>query len=94
MSEVAGAAEHTELSESLSLAMVELLASLSPIERVVYLLRDGFGYGYGDIAAAVGESAADCLRIFTRARSRLKAGRPCFPASRTARCTGEGGAGD
>jgi RNA polymerase sigma-70 factor (ECF subfamily) len=82
MDDTAGPADHADLSDSLSLAFLMLLESLSPAERAVFLLREGFGYGYGEIAAAVGEPAANCRQIFTRARRHVDAGRPRFPTSR------------
>jgi RNA polymerase sigma-70 factor (TIGR02957 family) len=77
-----GPAEHAEMSDSLSLAFLVLLESLSPVERAVFLLREVFGYGYGEIAEAVGKSEANCRQIFTRARRHVDEGRPRFETSR------------
>ena len=48
-------ARHAETADSLSLAMLTLLESLSPEQRAVLLLRDVFGYGYPEIAGIVGK---------------------------------------
>src|SRR5690349_6565984 len=45
-----GPAEHVEMSDSLSLAFLLLLESLSPLERAVFLLHEVFGYAYAEIA--------------------------------------------
>jgi RNA polymerase sigma-70 factor, ECF subfamily len=77
-----GPAERAEMSDSLSLAFLVLLESLSPVERAVFLLREVFGYGYAEIAVAVGKSEPNCRQIFTRARRHVDEGRPRFDASR------------
>ena len=77
-----GPAERAEMSDSLSLAFLVLLESLSPVERAVFLLREVFGYGYAEIAEAVGKSEPNCRQIFTRARRHIDEGRPRFEASR------------
>ena len=77
-----GPAERAEMSDSLSLAFLVLLESLSPVERAVFLLREVFGYGYAEIAGAVGKSEPNCRQIFTRARRHIDEGRPRFEASR------------
>lgn len=77
-----GPAERAELADSLSMAFLVLLESLSPTERAVFLLREVFGYGYGEIAEAVAKSEPACRQIFARARRRIDQGRPRFAASR------------
>ncbi len=67
-----------ELAESLSLAFLALLERLSPVERAVFLLRQVFGYEYGDIAAIVGKSEANCRQQFSRAQRRVADTRPRF----------------
>ena len=54
----------TQLSDSLSMAFLLLLESLSPVERAVFLLREVFDYPYEDIAQIVDKSEANCRRIF------------------------------
>ena len=75
-------AELAETSDSLSLAFLVLLESLAPAERAVFLLREVFGYGYGEIAGITGKTEAACRQVFARARRRIDEGRPRFAASR------------
>jgi RNA polymerase sigma-70 factor (ECF subfamily) len=77
-----GPAERAEMSDSLSLAFLVLLESLSPVERAVFLLREVFGYDYDEVARAVDKSEVNCRQIFTRARRHIDQGRPRFEASR------------
>jgi RNA polymerase sigma-70 factor (ECF subfamily) len=77
-----GPAERAEMSDSLSLAFLVLLESLSPVERAVFLLREVFGYDYAEIARSVDKSETNCRQIFTRARRHIDQGRPRFEASR------------
>src|SRR5215475_14112223 len=75
-------AELAETSDSLSIAFLELLESLAPAERAVFLLREVFGYDYSEIAGIAGKTEAACRQIFTRARRRIDEGRPRFETSR------------
>jgi RNA polymerase sigma factor (sigma-70 family) len=77
-----GPAELAETSDSLSMAFLVLLESLSPPERAVFLLREVFGYGYPEIAEVTGKTEAACRQIFARARRRVDEGRPRFETSR------------
>ena len=77
-----GPAELAETSDSLSMAFLVLLESLSPPERAVFLLREVFGYAYPEIAEVTGKTEAACRQIFTRARRRIDEGRPRFETSR------------
>jgi RNA polymerase sigma-70 factor (ECF subfamily) len=72
--------EMVEMAESLSMAFLLLLETLSPVERAVFLLREVFGYPYDEIAAIVGKSEANCRQILTRARQHVRTGRPRFEA--------------
>jgi len=76
-----GPAELAETSDSLSMAFLVLLESLSPPERAVFLLREVFGYGYPEIAEVTGKTQAACRQIFARARRRIDEGRPRFETS-------------
>ncbi|WP_407562028.1 RNA polymerase sigma factor SigJ [Streptomyces sp. 184] len=69
-----GPAEYAELSDSLSMAFLVLLESLSPVERAVFMLREVFGYGYPEVAVITGKSEVNCRKIFARARGHLAAG--------------------
>jgi RNA polymerase sigma-70 factor (ECF subfamily) len=68
-----GPAEHAELADSLSMAFLLLLENLTPAERAVFLLREAFGHGYGEVADLTGKTEANCRQIFARARRRLAA---------------------
>jgi len=74
--------QHAETADSLSLAFLVLLESLSPVERAVFLLREVFGYGYDEIARVVGKSEDNCRQIAVRARRQVDAKKPRFEASR------------
>lgn len=71
-----------ELADSLSTAALLLLERLSPLERAVFVLREVFGFGFPDIAAAVGRSEAACRQLAVRARRHMEAGQPRFHADR------------
>ncbi|MGH2677049.1 MAG: sigma-70 family RNA polymerase sigma factor, partial [Actinomycetota bacterium] len=74
-------AEHAETADSLSMAFLVLLESLSPVERAVFLLREVFGFDYGEIAAVVHKTEDNCRQIAARARRHVEARRPRFEAS-------------
>jgi RNA polymerase sigma-70 factor (TIGR02957 family) len=78
-------ARHAETADSLSLAMLVLLESLSPEQRAVLLLHDVFDYGYRDIAAIVGKSEASVRQLGTRARRHVEQHRPRFQTTREQR---------
>ncbi|HEY1348921.1 MAG TPA: RNA polymerase sigma factor SigJ [Ktedonobacteraceae bacterium] len=63
----------SERSEALSLALLQVLERLSPLERAVFLLRQVFDYDYAEIAPIVGKSAASCRQVLHRARQHLAA---------------------
>ena len=75
-------AELAETSDSLSMAFLVLLESLAPAERAVFLLREVFGYDYGEIAGITGKTEAACRQTLARARRRIDEGRPRFETSR------------
>jgi RNA polymerase sigma-70 factor, ECF subfamily len=74
-----------ELADSVSMAALILLERLSPLERAVFVLREVFGFEFGDIARAVGRSEAACRQLAVRARRHMAAGRPRFAAEREER---------
>ena len=76
---------HAETADSLSMAFLVLLESLTPVERAVFLLREVFDYDYGEIAAVVDKSEQNCRQIAARARRHVEEKRPRFEASRTRR---------
>jgi RNA polymerase sigma-70 factor (ECF subfamily) len=63
--------DRVELNESLSMAFLVLMERLSPVERAVFLLREVFDYGYGEISAIVDENEANCRQILRRARQHV-----------------------
>ena len=69
-------AEDVELAESVSMAMLLVLETLTPTERAVFLLREVFELGYDEIAEAVDKSPAAVRQIAHRARSHVAARRP------------------
>jgi RNA polymerase sigma-70 factor (TIGR02957 family) len=75
-------ARHAETADSLSMAMLVLLESLSPEQRAVLLLHDVFGYGYPEITDIVGKSEDNVRQLATRARQQVKARRPRFTTTR------------
>ena len=68
--------------EDVSFAMVAVLERLSPLERVVFVLRNAFDFTFKEIAPVVGREAVACRQIFTRARARMREARPRFPVDR------------
>lgn len=66
------------LAESVSMAMMVVLESLTPDERAVFVLREVFGFGHDEIAAAVGKSAAAVRQMAHRAREHVQARRKRF----------------
>jgi hypothetical protein len=78
-------ARHAEMADSLSVAVLVLLESLSPEQRAVLLLHDVFDYGYPEIAAIVGKSEDNVRQLATRARRHLQQRRPRFQTTREQR---------
>ncbi|MGW4042683.1 RNA polymerase sigma-70 factor [Streptomyces sp. NPDC004721] len=69
-------AQDVELAESVSMALMLVLETLSPTERAVFVLREVFEVGYDEIAAAVDKSPAAVRQIAHRARRHVDARRP------------------
>jgi RNA polymerase sigma-70 factor (TIGR02957 family) len=76
-------AEDVELAESVSIAMLTVLETLGPTERAVFVLREVFEMPYGEIAEAIGKSAAAVRQIARRAREHVAARRPRVQVSRS-----------
>jgi RNA polymerase sigma-70 factor (ECF subfamily) len=74
-----------ELADSVSMAALLLLERLTPLERAVFVLREVFGFGFPEVAAAVGRSEAACRQLAVRARRHMDVGRPRFEADRRER---------
>ncbi len=76
-----------ELSDSLSMAFLLLLESLSPVERAVFLLREVFDYPYEEIAQVVDKSETNCRQIFARPPAHWCSTKPLRGVARTNRST-------
>ncbi|WP_341770178.1 RNA polymerase sigma-70 factor [Actinomadura darangshiensis] len=73
-------AEDAELSESVSMAMLVVLETLSPLERAVFVLKEVFGFPYAEIGEALDRSEVSVRQLGTRARKHVEARRPRFEA--------------
>lgn len=73
-------AARLEAAESVSLAFLVVLESLSPIERAAYLLRRAFDCEYGDIAKILDKTEPACRQLVSRAEARVLERRPRFEA--------------
>lgn len=71
----------TELAESLSIAFLAVLETLSPVERAVFLLHEVFEYDYSEIGPIVEKSEANCRQMVHRARQHLNERRPRYSVS-------------
>src|SRR5437867_1658069 len=78
-------ARKAEIADSLSLAFLVLLESLSPEQRAAFLLREVFDEPYDRIAEIVGTSEQNARQLATRARRHVQERRPRFEASREQR---------
>jgi RNA polymerase sigma-70 factor (TIGR02957 family) len=79
------ASQHAETADSLSMAFLVLLESLSPVERAVFLLREVFDYPYEEIAETIGKSEDNTRQLAVRARRHVEERRPRFEADKKAR---------
>jgi RNA polymerase sigma-70 factor (ECF subfamily) len=73
-----GPAVRLEAAESVSLAFLVVLESLSPVERAAYLLRRVFDFGYEEIGKILGKSEPNCRQLVSRAEQRILERRPRF----------------
>jgi RNA polymerase sigma-70 factor, ECF subfamily len=78
-------ARSAELADSVSMAALLLLERLSPLERAVFVLREVFGFGFAEVAAAVGRSETACRQLAVRARRHMDVGRSRFEVDRRER---------
>jgi RNA polymerase sigma-70 factor, ECF subfamily len=74
------ATEEVETAESVSLAMLVVMETLSPLERAVFVLREVFGFSYREIAGMLDRSESSVRQVGHRARSHVQARRPRFDA--------------
>jgi RNA polymerase sigma factor (sigma-70 family) len=80
----AGPEQEAVLADSVGLAMLVVLDTLAPAERVAFVLHDMFGLPFGEIGAATGRSAAAARQLASRARRRVR-GTTAIPGTRLAR---------
>jgi RNA polymerase sigma-70 factor (ECF subfamily) len=79
-------ADRVTLDESINMAFLVVLESLTPAERVAFILHDVFAYPFADVAEIVGRTPAACRQLATSARRRIQASRT--PAAPTAKQAG------
>jgi RNA polymerase sigma factor (sigma-70 family) len=79
-------ADRVTLDESVSMAFLVVLDSMTPAERVALILHDVFGYPFAEVAQITGRTPAACRQLASSARHRIRAAQP--PASPTARQAG------
>jgi RNA polymerase sigma-70 factor, ECF subfamily len=78
-------ADRVTLDESVSMAFLVVLESMTPAERVAFILHDVFGYSFAEIAGIVGRTPAACRQLASSARHRIDVSRaPAAPAARQA----------
>jgi RNA polymerase sigma-70 factor (ECF subfamily) len=73
-------AEEVELADSVSMAVLVVLETLTPAERAVFMLREVFGYSYAEIAETLAKPEATVRQCAHRAREHVRARRPRFTA--------------
>src|SRR5215472_4078371 len=76
-------ADRVTLDESVGMAFLVVLESMTPAERVAFILHDIFGYPFADVAEITGRTPAACRQLATSARRRVRAAQP--PATPSAR---------
>jgi len=74
------ASSGAELADDVSLAMLVVLETLSPLERAVFVLSEVFGYSYGEIATMLDRTDAAVRQVGSRARSHVQGRRPRYDA--------------
>ncbi|RJL23045.1 RNA polymerase sigma factor SigJ [Bailinhaonella thermotolerans] len=68
-------AEHVTLDESVTMAFLVVLDSMTPAERVAFVLHDVFGYSFAEVAGIAGRTPAACRQLASSARRRVRAAR-------------------
>lgn len=78
-------ADRVTLDESINMAFLVVLESMTPAERVAFILHDVFGYPFAEVAEIVGRTPAACRQLATSARRRLRTSQsPATPTARQA----------
>jgi RNA polymerase sigma-70 factor, ECF subfamily len=80
-------AEDIELVKSISMAMLIVLETLSPLERAVFVLREAFGMPYSEISEVLGRSEVAARQLARRARNHVRERRPRFETDQATRLT-------
>ena len=80
-----GPAESVELADSVSMAMLVVLESLSPLERAAFVLHDVFGLSFAEVATTLDRSEAAVRQLANRARGHVHSRRPGGRRPRPAR---------
>lgn len=75
--------EEDDRAERISLGFLHVLERLSPDERAAFILHDAFDCGYDEIAAALKKTEPACRKLVSRARERVRSGRPRFETDRS-----------
>lgn len=76
-------ADVVERADTLSMAFLVVLETLSPLERAAFLLRDVFAYGYADVAAILDRREDACRQLVRRARAHIAERRPRYDVDPT-----------
>ena len=79
------AGDAVERAESVSLALLVVLETLSPLERAVFVLREAFGYAYAEIGEIIGRNEATVRQLARRAREHVQQRQPRFDADQATR---------
>ncbi len=79
-------ADRVTLDESINMAFLVVLESMTPAERVAFILHDVFGYAFAEVAEIVGRTPAACRQLASSARRRIRASQA--PATPTAQQAG------
>jgi len=79
---VLGPEDRLTLDDSVSLAMLVVLESLSPAERIVFVLHEAFGFAHAEIARIVGRQETSCRQLLARARRHVHQRAPRFTPDR------------
>jgi len=77
-----GPEDRVTLDESVSMAMLVLLESLSPAERTAFVLHEVLGLSYGEVSEVVGRGEAACRQLVSRARAHVRRRAPRFTPDR------------
>lgn len=73
--------KQADVQDSISMAFLVVLESLSPLERAVFLMRSVFEYSYGEIAEILERDETACRKLFSRAKQHIQEHRPRFEST-------------